>query len=139
MAGAGADAGAPPGFRFPKAARVRRRAEFLSIQESGRRFPSGRLLVLVRDDAPGTARRLGVVASKKVGGATVRNRAKRLVREAFRTHPEWFRGETGTTVVVVVRPGGDLDATAVAHDFAAAHRAWTAWCRRRGKVGRPAE
>ncbi len=46
--------------------------------------------------------RLGVVASKKVGGAVQRNRAKRLVRE-------WFRHLTielpGCDVVVVLRAG----------------------------------
>jgi ribonuclease P protein component len=31
---------------------------------------------------------LGIVASRKLGGAVVRNRAKRLIREVFRTENE---------------------------------------------------
>jgi ribonuclease P protein component len=50
--------------------------------------------------------RLGVVASRKVGPAVARNRAKRLVREAFRLHPEVF--PRGVDVVVIVRPGTHL-------------------------------
>jgi ribonuclease P protein component len=57
--------------------------------------------------------RLGVVASRKVGPAVARNRAKRLVREAFRRNPTVF--PEGLDVVIVVRPGihrltqGDVD------------------------------
>ena len=45
-----------------------------------------------RSGTPAPAR-LGITASRRVGGAVVRNRAKRLVREAFRATPElWFSG-----------------------------------------------
>lgn len=42
-----------------------------------------------------------MVASKKVGSAVRRNRAKRLMREASRE----IRWETGVDVVLVARPG----------------------------------
>lgn len=48
-----------------------------------------------RDDPP----RMAVVASRKVGGAVARNRAKRLIREAGR-QLKWKRG---TDVVVIAR------------------------------------
>lgn len=44
--------------------------------------------------------RLGLTATRKVGCAVVRNRARRLLREAFRRHPEAF---AGWDIVVNVR------------------------------------
>ena len=43
--------------------------------------------------------RLGIAASQKLGNAVVRNRAKRLVRELFRSH----KPLTGIDIVVIPR------------------------------------
>jgi ribonuclease P protein component len=60
------------------------------------------VILLAAGAAPESAPRLGIVASRKVGGAVVRNRAKRLVREAFRIASGLF--PPGVDAVVVVRP-----------------------------------
>lgn len=57
------------------------KAEFRKVYEEGVKRV-GRLLVLYLLPAGDTAR--AVVASRKVGGAVQRNRAKRLLREALR-------------------------------------------------------
>jgi len=45
--------------------------------------------------------RLGVTASRKVGGAVVRNRLKRRVREWFRAERSWMR--PGIDLLVIAR------------------------------------
>lgn len=60
-----------------------RRCDFLRVQSRGSFRATGRFTVVFvapSDVGP----RLGVVASKRVGNAVVRNRSKRLAREAFR-------------------------------------------------------
>jgi ribonuclease P protein component len=69
---------------LPPARRIRRRGEFQRVFDAGRRV-HGRYLTLIAAPAPGPDSRIGIVASKKLGGAVVRNRAKRLIREMFRT------------------------------------------------------
>jgi len=52
--------------------------------------------------------RLGITASRKVGGAVVRNRVKRLIREVFRLHKEIF--PRGCDIVISAgKSAGDLD------------------------------
>ncbi len=66
--------------------------------------------------------RLGVVASRKLGGAVVRNRAKRRVREMFRLGQP-SRDLTPRTLDIVVIPKRELAATpfeTLQHEFDAA-------------------
>jgi ribonuclease P protein component len=69
--------------RRPKAARLRRRREFLAVQERGARLYAGRYVVLGLPNGCGRAR-LGITVSSKVANAVGRNLVKRWVREAFR-------------------------------------------------------
>jgi len=90
--------------RLTRAQRIRKRPEFLRIQDSPSRVSTRHMLLLLALAAQGDApARLGVVASRKVGGAVERNRCKRLVREAFRLHQDAI--PRGLDVVVIVRPG----------------------------------
>jgi ribonuclease P protein component len=66
----------------------------------GRRQHAGHLAVVhVRRERDTGAPRIAVVASRRVGSAVARNRAKRLLREASR-HVAW---QPGTDVVLVAR------------------------------------
>ncbi len=67
---------------------LRRRADFTCVHTQGRRKGDALLQVRVlRHPTPGmdTARiRLGILVSKKYGGAVARNRFKRIIRTAIR-------------------------------------------------------
>jgi ribonuclease P protein component len=73
----------PRQVRFPKAARLLRRHEFLAVQERGARLHAGKYVVLGLPNGRGHAR-LGITVSSKVANAVGRNLVKRWVREAFR-------------------------------------------------------
>ncbi|UCH78189.1 MAG: ribonuclease P protein component [Candidatus Coatesbacteria bacterium] len=88
-------------FRFPRAARLRRRRDFARVFRAGR-AASRPEFVLHALAVPGEGRRLGVVCGRRVGTAVVRNRLRRRLREIFRTRPEVFRD--GCWFVVVARP-----------------------------------
>lgn len=87
--------------RFPKSARLRRRGEFLRVQDGGRKIHTDSFLVFVLPQSEPGPTRVGVTASRKLGGAVRRNRVKRLVREAFRRHKLLF--PAGLDVVFIAK------------------------------------
>jgi len=70
------------------------------VAQQGRRASSNAFVVLVapRPDAAGP--RLGITASRKVGGSVMRNRVKRRIREWFRRGRPLTRA---VDIVVIVR------------------------------------
>ncbi|MCA9545736.1 MAG: ribonuclease P protein component [Myxococcales bacterium] len=91
-----------PGEGFPKRLRLRRRGAFLAVQRGGRRVSTSHFVVYGRGNR-GRPARIGITVSRKVGNAVVRNRVKRLVREAFRRHQHAL--PQGVDYVMVARQG----------------------------------
>lgn len=89
---------------LPKRARIRKRVEYQLVQSRGLRLKLRHFVFLLFAREWGPNARLGITASRKVGGAVVRNRAKRLVREAFRASVDLFPQDIDLVVIVLKFP-----------------------------------
>ncbi|HEY6362968.1 MAG TPA: ribonuclease P protein component [Vicinamibacterales bacterium] len=78
--------------------RIRRRPEFERVYNKGARI-RGRFMTLFVLPNGGEVPRFGVAATRKLGSAVERNRAKRLSREVFRRH----KVGSGLDIVIVPR------------------------------------
>ena len=98
---------------FPRSCRLHLKNDFKSIIRDGKRV-QGPGLVLWWKPAPlgKKDRKMGLVVSKKLGSAVVRNRVKRLLREAFRLNRE--RLQSGVGYVFSPRNSEILDTAASA-------------------------
>jgi len=70
-------------FCLLKKSRLRKREDFLHLQQKSHFF-SGRYLAIQWKKSQLPAVRLGITVTRKYGDAVIRNRVKRLIREAFR-------------------------------------------------------
>lgn len=92
-------------LRFPKAARLRRSSEFQHLKRHGTSV-HGKLMVVSVSPIPSPSEtpavtRVGFITSRRVGGAVVRNRVRRRLRELVRlTRPDFPQG---MWIVVIAR------------------------------------
>lgn len=86
--------------RFLPGDRLRHGKEFRKAYQEGQRLVCRFFVAFIVRRGAGPLR-LGVVASRRVGGAVARNRAKRLLREVFRRRRP--RREVSADVVLVAR------------------------------------
>ena len=88
--------------KFPKTDRILKRGLFRRVYEQGRKvqFRYFTAFILAKQDS---GARIGVTATRKIGNAVQRNRARRLVREAFRKN-KWLAPNGVDIVINVKRP-----------------------------------
>jgi len=93
--------------RFPRALRLLRGGQFEAVYRRRRSVADQVLLVHGRENDLGYPR-LGLSVSRRVGGAILRNRWKRSIREAFRLSRDVL--PAGIDLVVSPRRGATPDA-----------------------------
>lgn len=91
--------GPAKGLTFPREARLVRRGDFDRVYRAGKRFSSSHFTVFVRLNEL-AVNRFGFSIKKALGGAVVRNRIRRRIREIVRCH----RQEIPTGWDIVIHP-----------------------------------
>lgn len=85
---------------------LRNPSQFKRVYREGRRIATPNAVVIYREvgESTDTGPHFGFVASKRLGGAVQRNRAKRLLREAVRQRLDLFR-RADIWIVLIARSG----------------------------------
>ena len=96
------DEGGARSLAFPRARRLTRSAEFARVRTEGKAQRGGFMVLGFLEMKTAAPFRAGFVTSKRVGGAVVRNRVRRRLREIVRRHQHELR--PGLWMVIVARP-----------------------------------
>ena len=89
-------------LRLGRASRLQQSREFARVRQQGQRLALGCLIANWHQLPEGAKPKLGVVTSKRIGGAIERSRARRLLRESFRQHQNEL--SQPVELVLVARP-----------------------------------
>jgi len=92
----------PQRLRFGRAARIKQGRDFARVRQQGERLTTGCLIANWQPLAMTAHSRLGVVTTRRLGDAVVRNRARRLLRETVRLNQHDL--VTPVDLVLVARP-----------------------------------
>ena len=92
----------PKHLRLGRASRLQQSREFARVRQQGQRLALGCLIANWHQLPEGAKPKLGVVTSKRIGGAIERSRARRLLRESFRQHQNEL--SQPVELVLVARP-----------------------------------
>lgn len=87
-------------FTLPKLGRLCKNKSFQAVYRSGKSYANKSLVLYVLPNRSAN-RRVGFAAGKRLGPAVVRNRMKRLMREAYRHHQANL--VSGVDLVLVAR------------------------------------
>jgi ribonuclease P protein component len=90
------------GQGFPKAERLLKRKDYLSLAASRTRKIQTEHFILLRGEEKDSAPRIGITASRKTGNAVARNRSKRLIREFYRLNKTLF---LAADYNIIAKPG----------------------------------
>ena len=85
-------------FRLSKSEIYRGKHDFNAVHSKGKSFANHALVMLVVKDEKYNGK-VGFAAGKKLGNAVVRNRVKRLMREAYRLNKNSLRRDCGIILV----------------------------------------
>jgi len=85
-------------FFFPAEHRIKQRRDFLTIKKYGHLYRCPHFLVLLYNKSSGPTR-LGITVTRKIGGAVVRNRIKRYLRELFRYEYNYLPVTTDISII----------------------------------------
>ncbi|CAO5679157.1 MAG: Ribonuclease P protein component [Holosporales bacterium] len=83
--------------------RLKKRAEFLNVQQKGQKIKKPAFTFCFVEQAFPVSR-VGLTASKKVGNAVIRNRAKRRLRSLIFENMQEFLAQNRVDVVLIAHP-----------------------------------
>jgi len=91
-------------FSFGKRERLAKRPQFEQVMNQGQKHRTGTFFTIFFLPNGLDRKRLGIIASKKIGDAVARNLIKRKIREAFRH----IKGSIEPAMDIVIISGRDL-------------------------------
>lgn len=98
-------------YKLSKGGILRKNKNFQAVYKLGKSYANRLLVLYVKPNCEGL-RRAGFVTGKRLGGAVVRNRARRLMKEAYRLNQHQLAA--GIDLVFIARqPIVKADFTAV--------------------------